>query len=302
MTMTKRQQNLYKNLEKQVEKAFKTNKRQSKSGNERYKNSCKEFAKHLSKNYSSQNFRNIRDKHIHSFVKERKDNQIDAKTIRNDLSAIRKLHSMIDAKHELPKNSELDLPEIEHKENLIDRTWTDEEYKNALDLAKNMQRNDVVNALKLAKNFGVRINETTALTSKQLEHALRDNFLHLENTKNGVPRDVPLENEQQREALKEVLENSQKGRIFIKHDVSHAKAKAKISDWLYNNRHKFEDKNIDHNNLREKSNLTFHGLRHKYARDNFNKNIAEGMTEKQAKFDVSHKLGHGRDAVTNKYL
>lgn len=302
MTMTKRQQNLYKNLERQIDKTFKTNKRQAKTGNERYKNSCKEFAKHLAKKYASQNFRNIRDKHIQSFVKERKDNQIDAKTIRNDLSAIRKLHSMIDAKHELPKNTELDLPAVENKENLIDRSWTEEEYKNALNLAENMNRNDVVNALKLAKNFGVRINEATALTSKQLEHALRDNYLHLENTKNGVPRDVPIENEEQRESLKEVLKNSEKGRIFIKHDVSHTKAKAKISDWIYNNRHKFEDKTIDHSNLREKSNLTFHGLRHKYARDNFNKNKGNGMTEKQAKFDVSHKLGHGRDAVTNKYL
>src|SRR5699024_9218502 len=91
-----------------------------------------------------------------------------------------------------------------------------EEYKNALNLAENMNRNDVVNALKLAKNFGVRINEATALTSKQLEHALRDNYLHLENTKNGVPRDVPIENEEQRESLKEVLKNSEKGRIFIK--------------------------------------------------------------------------------------
>lgn len=309
MTMTKRQKNLYNNLKKQIEKAFDTNKRQAKNGNSRYEASCKSFAKHLATKYHSQNFKNIRKIHIESFVQERVENELDGKTIRNDLSAIRKLHDLLpQTNHKLPKNSDLELPAIVKKEEIVDRSWTEEEYEKALHVAESMNRNDIVDALKLAKNFGTRINEATALNTKQLEQALKNNYLHLTNTKNGVPRDVPIENIDQRAALNEILENNGTGRIFIKHNTTHSQAKAKISDWIYNNRNKFQTGESSSTTLeemlfeREKTSCTFHGLRHRYARDTFNKNIKEGMTEKQAKRDVSHKLGHGRDAVTNKYL
>lgn len=81
--------------------------------------------------------------------------------------------------------------------------------------------------------------------------------------------------------------------------------KSIIKDWIANHREKFEDnvqKEIAKIEGREKTDCTFHGLRHRYARDRYNEEIQKGLTERQARIQVSHKLGHGRDEVTKVYL
>src|SRR5699024_2178492 len=162
-------------------------------------------------------------------------------------------------------------------------------------------RDDVVNAMKLAKNFGLRVHEATFLTKQNLRDTLKNGYLHLEKTKNTIMRDVPIENEQQREAIKEVLVNAKNERIFISHNQTYKKATESIKDWIYNNRDKFQDKNVIAGE-REKTNLTYHGLRHKYAREQYHNHLKNGLTERQARIQVSHKLGHGRDEVTKVYL
>lgn len=301
--MNQRQQNLFHNLAEQVDRIFKHNKRQGRTGNERYKNSCYHFAKHLARHYNSQNFKNIRAKHLESYVQESFNAGIDRKTIVTNLSGIRKLHSLLPkVKHELPLNQEMNLPPAVQKEELVDRAWTREEYEKALHLSTSMGREDVARSLQLARHFGVRINEATALHTNQLRNALKSNYLALTNTKNGVPRDIPVEDLSQRETLHHILASSETGRIFIEHNMSHEQAKTRISSWIRNHRNTFQQVFLSDEDDREKADCTFHGLRHTYARENYHKNISEGMSEKQAKKDVAERLGHGRDAVTNKYL
>src|SRR5699024_8754221 len=153
-----------------VDKMFKRNMRQGRTGNERYKNSCYHFAKHLARHYNSQNFKNIRAKHIISYVQESIAYGIERKTIVTNLSGVRKLHSLLPkAKYELPLNQELNLPPAVKKEEIVDRAWTIEEYERALHLAYSMGREDVARSLQLTRNFGVRINEATALHTNQLK-------------------------------------------------------------------------------------------------------------------------------------
>ena len=48
--------------------------------------------------------------------------------------------------------------------------------------------------------------------------------------------------------------------------------------------------------------LTFHGLRHTYAAEKYQKLVDGGMTELAAHFAVSQLLGHERPDVTDIYL
>src|SRR5699024_9568776 len=123
-----------------------------------------------------------------------------------------------------------------------------------------------INALKMARHFGTRVEEVVHLNKQQLREALNKGYLHLEITKNNIPRDVPVENEQQREALQEVLNNAKNERVFIAHNRTYGQAIQRIQDWVYNHRDKFQDKTTQVGH-REKSDCTFHGLRHKYARE-----------------------------------
>src|SRR5699024_11772149 len=96
-------------------------------------------------------------------------------------------------------------------------------------------RSDVVNALKLARNFGTRIEEVVHLNKQQLREALKNNYLRLNITKGNIMRDVPIENDMQREALKEVMENAKNERIFInnKYAGKYDKDEQCVYDYLY---------------------------------------------------------------------
>lgn len=306
--MNKAQENLYKELQKQIENhMIKNNRRQAKNGKETYAKRCNAFAKHLAKNFGSRNFRNISDVHILSFVQERKD-KVEAKTLRNELSAIRKLHSLLPSKRydSLIENKAIDkligLPAVEKKEEFIDRSWNRDEYEKALNIAENMGREDVSNALRLTRHFGVRINEVTALTRQQLQESLKKGYIHITNTKNGVPRDIPVETNGARADIERILERNHNDRLFINHQSTHEQAKQRISNWIKNHRDKFQVKNMTGTNERTKVDCTLHGLRHMYARERFNEFKVQNMTDKQARINVSHRLGHGRDVVTNLYL
>jgi len=301
----KREENLYQNLSEQIEKIFKTNKRQSFAGKERFIAGCQDFAKHLAQNYGSQNFKNIRDQHLLSYVEASANRGLSKSAITTNLSAIRKLHELMPKKkHELAiQNKDLNIPQTEKNHLNTDRAWTDNEYDQALEEAQEMDRDDVVQAMQLGRHFGMRIEEATALHSNQLQRALKNGFVELHNTKGGIARDVPLETTTQREIVQHMLQKNDKGRLFIQHNRTHAQAKRRIQDWLKNNRPKFQkDTSFNRDDSREKSDLTFHGLRHSYTRTGYYENLNQGMNKKEARKDVSRNLGHGRDSVTYAYL
>src|SRR5699024_742295 len=144
--------------------------------------------------------------------------------------------------HELAiQNKDLNIPQVEKNHMNTDRAWTDNEYLQALEKARDMERYDVVQAMQLGRHFGMRIEEATALHSNQLQRALKNGFIELYNTKNGIARDIPLETTTQREIIQHMLQKNDKGRLFIQHHRTQAQAKRRIQDWLKNNRSKFQE-------------------------------------------------------------
>lgn len=312
--MTETQQNIYQNLWEQVHKIFdwRTH-HQGKRGTERYRDGVNAFCKHLAIVYRSKNFRNINDKHLVSFVEASQAAGISASTMKTDLSAIRKLHSMLPKKRYRVLTADNKKLGVKQRKSVgIDRAWKDSEFSKALDHTRIMGRKDVEWAIQCARSLGLRIEETTALTKTQIREALSNHYIHLTTTKGNIVRDLGLNNRAER-VLREMLANGKNEKIFIKHGRTHTQAIKSIQNWVYNHRNVFTEKQIPvtkkdkiyQKQLQidyERPNLTFHGLRHAFAREQYDNIRIDGKDPKIARKQVSEMLGHGRDDVTRIYL
>lgn len=296
--LTQKHQNLYENLWRQVEKIFDWRTyNQGRRGTERYREGARAFSKHLAKAYGSQNFKNISDKHLRSFVEDSKEAGIGTSTIKTDLAAIRRMHRMLPKKrYDLTfKNKEIGAEQRQIKPS-VDRAWRPDEVRAAVVHAENMGRQDVSWAIRITSSLGTRLEEVTALTRTQLRDAIQDGYVALTNTKGGIARDVPL-NTPARHVFSEILRTPGNERIFITHGRVHHQAMYRIQHWIGYHRGTFTKDDSD-----QRGALTFHGLRHAYARQQFEARKGHGVTERRAKLEVAHLLGHGRDQVTNIYL
>lgn len=307
--MTPKQQRIAENLWKQVEKIFDfRNRSQGYRGLERYREGLRSFCKHLAIEYQSKNFRNISNKHLKSFIDVSKEAKVSPKTLKTDLSAIRKLHEKVeDTRYNLGTNEELGYTDKRVTRG-IDRAWRDSELHAATSLAHDMRRMDVKWSLSIARHAGLRIEEVTALTKTQLRNALHNGYLELQITKGGIPRDVPVTSAA-RHVFQEILTYAESEKIFVNHGRSHHQAFKSIQNWIGNYRSEFQesyhhdtkyqkDLGID----QERPNLTAHGLRHSYARDQYEMRVEAGIDKYTARKEVAALLGHGRDDVTRIYL
>lgn len=308
--MTPKEKGIFDNLWNQAIKLLDyRNHQQGYRGIERYRYGVKGFCKHLAIKYRCRNFRNLQDKHLISFIEESVNAGIDVTTLKTDLSSIRKIHDLTPrTRYKLSDDNDLIGVERRAKKE-VDRAWTNNEWNEAVKLAEFMGRNDVVWALLLARTCGVRLEEGTALTKTQLREALGQSFLSLKNTKNNILRDITL-NSQAKQVISRILKEASSERIFIYHGRNHQQAKKSIQNWITNNRLKFADPvhpeqyhmDYKNNDFIIRTNLTYHGLRHLFARDKYKELINKGFSSQSSRKLVAELLGHGRDYVTLIYL
>lgn len=308
--LTAKEQAFFNNLWNQIVAIFNyTNHQQGYRGTERYRNGLRAFCKHLAIKYRPQNFRNLQDNHLISFIEESIAAGVDISTLKTDLSAIRKLHKLIPkTRYQLSVGNDL-LGVEKRTKKQIDRAWTEKEYNVAINLALLMNRNDVVWSLNLAWTCGVRLEECTALTRTQLKEALAQGFLSLRNTKNGILRDIPLDSDAKL-IISNILKEASYERVFVHHGRNHMQAKKSIQNWIINNRSKFTEQcdpvqgQLDRNNndYTVQSKLTYHGIRHSFARVRYREFISKGFSRQTSRKLVAEQLGHGRDDVTRIYL
>lgn len=293
--MTEKQQNIYNNLWEQVERAFDfRSPQQAYRGVARYRSGLSSFCKHLAIHYRSSNFRNIRDKHLESFIEESQKAGVSVSTLKADLSAIRKLHDRTDrTRYRLSDNQRLGFTE-KRRTRGNNRAWTDNEVQRARDLAIEMGRHDVRYAIDVGRSLGLRIEEVTALRRSQVKEALEQGYVSLTQTKGGIARDVPL-TDRANEVFRDMLSHHIRDydTLFVHHGRTHAQAQKSIQNWLIRHRDKFSSGDEA---------LTFHGLRYAYAREQYEKFCDSGLDEKQARQETAKLLGHGRDEVTQVYL
>lgn len=289
----------YKNLMNQLNKMARHNRQGSFKTKDRYYQVVDGFVRYLADKYNLQKFSNVSGKHLASYVEYRQDKGIAPSTIKTELSAIRFFHDKCDkVRHFLPDNIALkedyDVDLERRTFGGVDRTWSENEFKSMVDHAKSLDRKDIVDMLELARYQGLRVHETVRLDRAGAELALRTGQLTAKG-KGGLKRLIPLRDEA-RLILDRAKDRVGRGeKLFVPKGKGAHEVMKSVQSFIENHRDKFVEEERE-------SNLTYHGLRHSYAREEYDKRIALGMDEKRARLEVARLLGHGRDSVTRIYL
>jgi integrase len=251
------------------------------------------FLRFCAETFHLQKLANVQEKHLRAFVDYRRQTGITEKTIKNDLTAIRFFHQFTGSRNLLPDNRSLGIKKT--PQGGRDRAWTAEEYQRMMDKAGNLGRQDVVDAMKLARLEGLRIHECTRMTVGQIEDALMEGELETVG-KGGRLRRIPVSPELRPELeriLKEHVGNRGSKILVEPGQKTHQEIKS-IQRFIRDHRKEFTDRKI-----------TLHGLRHAFAREEFEREVGDSTNKREiraAKERVAKELGHGRPEVTAIYL
>lgn len=290
----KKCENIYNDLEKQIDSIARHNRQGAYKTKQRYYEANQRFANYLANEWQVRKFANISDKHVQGYVEHMKKNDWSASTIKTDLSAIRFFHAKTEHKHEISDNSKFDLEQRVVKG--VDRAWNSTEYDNFKQVCSkyNNQRADDVSTL--ARTMGLRIHEAMRISRSDVENALRTGELHVTG-KNGRERDVPVSGEA-RDVFERKLEEVERGqKLFVDADQKTHEEIHKLQNFLSRHREQWQEERADGD-----PNLSFHGLRHAYARDRYDDYVKRGFSDSEAKLMVSELLGHSREEITDVYL
>ncbi|MTI84344.1 MAG: integrase [Firmicutes bacterium] len=290
----------FKPLWQQFEKTFKNAMKDSYCSKDtlfKNRSRMRQFAIFCVKEFKIRNLRNIGDKHISAYVERRRQVGRTEKVIKNDLSAIRMFHKFIpNARHRISGNDKFKLQST--PDGRLDRVWDEREYRTMIDRARELGRGDVEMVIRLARNSGLRIHECLRINKKMAERFIDKGVITIKG-KGGRVRDVPLR-EEARKVLQIAAKKIDKGndKLFVPRGRRTDLVKDSIENFIAGHR----DSCTDHDQKGSDVKITFHGLRHTYAREEYLKRLSNGMPERKAQKEVALLLGHGRPNVVKIYL
>lgn len=269
------------------------------------------FCGFLAEHYRLQNIKNVEGRHLRAYVEQLQDEGKSAAYIDATLSGIRFYHRRSGSKNRLPENKDLHL-EKRHPGKL-NRAWLTSEIVKACEIAHEMGDQDVMMAILLGANFGLRVSEIVTVRINQLENALNHRQFHVPRGKGGQKRDIPVDTKNQVMLLKQLLNYAKKRartrRLFAVryHEHSVLKEKNRLIRWMNNHRKKFIDPDRASRvkpgkKPRATERLGFHSLRHYYEQQYESRLRAEGkLTDEEIRREVSESMGHHRPSVTKLY-
>ena len=285
--------NIYNNLLAQFNRTFRHNRQGSFKTRERYQKAMKRFCRFLSEVYRLEKLANIAPKHIHAYTEYMQSKGLSASTIKTDLAAIRFWHDQIpNPRHNLPANNRLSLERRAFGK--VDRAWTSVEFNKMIGVCWHHKREDYVAIICLGYYAGLRIHECFRIGTSIAMDAIQKMAITVKG-KGGKIRTVPI-NESIRIELAKMLEITPLGhKLFISDGINTHTAINQLQQFI--RRHKSEVQPPNCNKP-----MTFHGLRHAYALEQYKGLIRSGDTEVEARLKVSKLLGHERADVTKIYL
>lgn len=256
----------YINLETQYKKLFRHLKVGSFKTRERYGKAFKRFMHFLANEYNLQKLANIAPKHIFTYVEYMQIKGLSASTIKTELAAIRFFHdSMPFTRFTLPTNDELELKR--RKFGGVDRTWTSAEYKHMFDEADLAKQEDYLVIFALARYAGLRLEECFRIDTNDAQKALNSGKLFVKG-KGGLTRYVPVCTDIKTE-FEKILKHRERGqKLFVDSEDKTHLSMHRLQNFIAYHRKKFTENRI-----------TFHGLRHTYAHEQYEKFIKEGCSE-----------------------
>lgn len=298
-----------------------------------YIRGMKSFVTHLANDTKITKLKNYKNNDVIEFEKKLKDSNYSIDTIKPYQSGIQEFHKEF-LKSGGTKNKIQDAATIHEKINLgkrqsgvLDRAWNDREIEEMKQKALRDNRPDVYFGIRLGDEFGVRIQTIGKLTPRQVNKALRDGELTVKE-KGGKVRHIKVNNGSQRELLESLLGIAKGDGLGATQHIfrdseqlnfgkktqgqnSHDKTVKSIQNYIGSNREKVQDfdrKSINEylsskeKRIVEKVNLSFHGLRYRFAQREIDRLMKEGKSFKDACKEVSQELGHEREQITRIYL
>ncbi|WP_169787862.1 tyrosine-type recombinase/integrase [Alicyclobacillus ferrooxydans] len=286
-------------MRRQLDKLFRHVNQGSIETRYRYFEATDRFCQFVAERFRLQKFENVQGKHLIAYLQHMQEKGLRASTIKTDLSAIRFFHDQTNSRYELPDNKAIGQQfgaSIERRHfGQIARAWSDSEYRNALELTAAQGKPQIGRLMEFARVLGLRLHETTRLTTPILRKALNDGYLTIKG-KGGLVRNVPLTGTSRIVIQKTLQEygRQRQSRLFVGPSEKAHQVNKQVENWVYTHRDRFTEGEVR---------LTFHGLRHAYAQERYSYHLQrEGGDEKAARMAVSRELGHGRDEVTRIYL
>lgn len=159
-----------------------------------------------------------------------------------------------------------------------------------LDEADLAKQEDYLVIFALARYAGLRLEECFRIDTNDAQKALSSGKLFVKG-KGGLTRYVPI-CEDIKIGFVKMLKHRERGqKLFVDSDDMTHLAMKRLQNFIIHHRKKFAERRI-----------TFHGLRHTYAHEQYEKFIKEGCSEYDARKKVSELFGHHRDDVTRIYL
>lgn len=276
-------------LVSQVEKIYRHSRQGSIGTRREYRKCMLRFVNWLELEYNMQNLRNISNKHLAEYVRDRVSNGNSPGYIMKDLSAIRYYHDqLLKPRYQLEReNSKLGVPE---KVSPGNRAWTEDEYNLLCALAVESGSEWIADVLILLRELGCRIHEIIRLDTVAMERGLRNGFLEVKG-KGGKHRTIVLTSEAV-EALCRARARVKRGaKLFVPETRKSHRVISDVQKFIRENRPE-----------RTGEQLTPHGLRYKYAQKRMGKLLSDGSTREKAEKIVSRELGHERRRVVRGYL
>ncbi|MBO5323469.1 MAG: tyrosine-type recombinase/integrase [Oscillospiraceae bacterium] len=299
---------LAKNLREQLESIFRHCNEKSFKTRSRYLEASIRFSYFLADRYRLQKFKNVDDRHFRAYAEYLKEMGFSPATIQAELAGIRFFYRQSGGKNKLSDNRSLNLPK--RAVGVENRAWLPEEKEKAVAIATRMGRTDVVIAIDLAYELGLRLEEICVTRVEFLISANKTGIFVVPKGKGGQRRAIKL-NPMQRAMIAKYLDYAkamglQPGDYLISGSEKHGvKMEIKsLQNWMSHNREKFmvkdRDKIVETDKKKRHATISWHGLRHSYAQ----KTYAEALRvkPKQAEKIVSENLGHHRCKVTRIYL
>ena len=267
------------------------------------------FVDFVGEHYKLQKLENIKDKHIIGYIDYAFKHGASSSQVWNTVAAVQYLGRQMPGEHKFGETRDIKQAYIvqqkatdpEFKKSDVQRhyvgtgknpSWTAAEQERATQLALDMKRYDVALSLQFGLALGTRLHETFRQNRKAIEKALATGYLTTKG-KGGLIRDIPVNSQRAREVLElsHRQTDARKERAFVDVDQRTHSAMKSVQNWIYNHREKFSERL-----------LTYHGLRHTYAQDEFKRIEKVTGDAHQALFEVAKQLGHHREWITNVYL
>lgn len=270
------------------------------------------FVDFVGEEFKLQKIENIKDKHILAYIDHAFKNGDSSSEVWNTVAAVQYLGRQIPGERKFGETSDIKKTYIEQRKAAepsfnkkdVQRhyigtgknpAWTEGERERGTLLALQMKRYDSALSLQFGLALGTRLHETFRQNRNSIGKALETGYLTTKG-KGGLIRDIPVNSRLAREVLELAYKqtSSTKERAFVDADQQTHKAMKSVQNWIYNHREKFADS--------PDRQLTYHGLRHTYAQQEYERIEKLTGNSHEALRQVAEQMGHHREWITKVYL